>query len=82
MSTKDLFGGTFEEDDKIDLSIHVETEAAGLDFCSAISRKQALAAGAKDEVCPKCQKVFFAHDTSVVVRCHNNPCHYDPQQSV
>lgn len=52
-----------------------------LDRCSQISRKQALAVGKLDEVCPLCQRVFLAHDTNpVVLGCKRSPCHYDPPQ--
>jgi len=54
-----------------------------LDSCSQISRKQALAAGKLDEVCPLCLRVFLAHITDSIVReCKRSPCHYDPPKRV
>ncbi|MFZ2049107.1 MAG: hypothetical protein WAV25_02330 [Minisyncoccia bacterium] len=65
--------------DAEDRDILIEDAASKLDLCGQISRKQALARGEKDEVCPLCSRVFLAHDTNPVVSgCHESKCPYRP----
>jgi len=55
----------------------IEFALTGLNGHDQVAHRLAIESGAKDEICPRCDRIFFAHEDSSVIRnCQSKPCFY------